>query len=129
MIGAVNAEEEDPEEEAEAPAEGSQLLNAADGLPGGGVAGGVVTNGLAAAFGEACMILGPAGTFMAVSDGARDASGAIDVASVEKLETGVNTYEGTQTERYAMKFFNIKIIIRSHIKQEMDKVVQVKKEA
>ena len=26
-------------------------------------------------------------------------------------------------------FFNIKIIIRSHIKQEMDKVVQVKKEA
>ena len=53
MSGAGNAEEEDPEKEAEAPAEGSQLLNAADGLPGGGVVGGVGTKGPAAVFGEA----------------------------------------------------------------------------
>ena len=34
---------------------------------------------------------------MAVSDGARDASGAIDAASAGELETVVHTYEGTQT--------------------------------
>ena len=33
---------------------------------------------------------------MAVSDGARGASGAIDAASAEELETVVNTYVGTQ---------------------------------
>ena len=98
MIGAGNAKEEAPEEEApEEEAVGSLLP--VDGLLGGGVVGCVGTNGLAAAFGEACMILGPAGMFMAVSDGASGASGAIAATSAVELETVVNKYKGTHTQK------------------------------
>ena len=73
-MGPGNAEED--------PAEGSQLLNEADGLTGGGVVGGVGTRGPAAVFDEP---LFPAGMFMAIADGAGGAGGAIDAAIVGEL--------------------------------------------
>ena len=84
MMGPGNAEED--------PAEGSQLLNEADGLTGGGVVGGVGTRGPTAVFDEP---LFPAGMFMAIADGAGGAGGAINAAIVGELGIAVCTYKKT----------------------------------